>query len=292
MPSEPESVRAGLVQPLSSTVKNVAASDWPRLCAAPSWFCIDFISDLHLHAGEPATFAAWQHYMEHTPAQAVFILGDLFEAWVGDDVISGVALEPRDGDVFEDHCARILKRCAAQRAVFFMRGNRDFLVGEAFTRACGVVLLHDPTILDFSGARWLLSHGDALCLADTDYMQFRALVRSAAWQQEFLGQPLAQRKAMARELRARSEARKRSHPVAVDVDRQAAVDWLRAAQAPRLIHGHTHRPADHDLGGNMQRIVLSDWDLRASPPRAQVLRMTAGAHVSAATLQRLAWEPA
>lgn len=226
--------------------------------------------------------------MQRTPAQAVFVLGDLFEVWVGDDVINSVAPAPRDGDSFEDRCAQTLKQCAAQRDVFFMRGNRDFLVDETFTRACDVQLLDDPSVLTFAGQRWLLSHGDALCLDDTDYMQFRALVRSAAWQQEFLAQPLAQRKAIARQMRERSEALKRSHPVLVDVDSHEAAAWLKMADATRLIHGHTHRPADHDLGGNLQRIVLSDWDLRASPPRAQILRIATNAATGPATVQRLA----
>lgn len=271
---------------LSTALERTLA--WPQISAPPSWGAIDFISDLHLHASEPETFLAWQHYMEHTGAQAVFILGDLFEVWVGDDAVGPVADSPSDGDSFEDRCAQTLKRCAAQRDVFFMRGNRDFLAGEAFTRACGVQLLEDPTILDFAGQRWLLSHGDALCLADTDYLQFRALVRSAAWQREFLGQPLEQRKAVARELRERSEARKRSSPVWVDVDTREAAAWLTTGGATCLIHGHTHRRADHALGGNLRRIVLSDWDLRADPPRAQVLRIAIGTHNGPATVQRLA----
>ncbi len=271
---------------LSTALERTQA--WPQISAPPSWRVIDFISDLHLHASAPETFLAWQHYMEHTAAQAVFILGDLFEVWVGDDAVGPVVKAPSDGDSFEDRCAQTLKRCASQRDVFFMRGNRDFLVGEAFTRASGVQLLDEPITLDFAGQRWLLSHGDALCLADTEYLQFRALVRGAAWQREFLGQPLEQRKAIARELRERSEARKRSHPVWVDVDTREATSWLRTADATCLIHGHTHRPADHDLGGNLRRIVLSDWDLRADPPRAQVLRIAIGMHPGAATVQRLA----
>ena len=254
-------------------MKAIDTSDWPQVTAPPSWRCVDFISDLHLHASGPATFSAWQRYMERTEAQAVFILGDLFEVWVGDDVIGAVASEPSVSDGFENRCAQVLRRCAAQRDIFFMRGNRDFLVGTEFTRACGVQLLGDPAVLDFAGQRWLLSHGDALCLADADYLQFRAMVRSAAWQQEFLGQPLEQRKAIARGLRARSAEHQRSHPVLVDVDAQAAAAWLGAGHCATLIHGHTHRPADHQLGDNMQRFVLSDWDLGASPARAQVLRI-------------------
>ena len=261
--------------------------DWPLLSADPAWETVDFISDLHLRAEDPETFLAWQHYMQHTAAQAVFILGDLFETWVGDDVVAAPPSASSGSDSFERRCARILLRSAAQRKLFFMRGNRDFLIGEAFTGACGVQLLHDPSILDFAGQRWLLSHGDALCLADTDYMQFRALVRAPAWQQAFLDQPLEQRQAAARALRDRSEAHKQAHPVLVDVDTPAAVGWLRAAGAPCLIHGHTHRPADHALGGTLQRIVLSDWDLQARPTRAEVLRMQIGAGDGPAHVRRV-----
>ncbi len=249
---------------------------------------IDFISDLHLHAAAPDNFLAWQDYMDRATAQAVFILGDLFDVWVGDDLVHGVACLPSATDSFEDRCAQTLLRASKRLDVFFMCGNRDFLVGEAFTRACGVRLLHDPSILSFAGQRWLLSHGDALCLADTSYMQFRALVRSPAWQQEFLGKPLQQRKAIAHDLRLRSEARKRTLTVLIDVDTRAATQWLLAATATCLIHGHTHRPANHDLGGNLRRVVLSDWDLQACPARAQVLRISIGANDGPANMQRIA----
>jgi UDP-2,3-diacylglucosamine hydrolase len=251
---------------------------------------VDFISDLHLHVSEPETFRAWQDYMQRTQAQAVFILGDLFEAWVGDDVVKAVSATHEPADGFEDRCAHILSRCAAQRDVFFMRGNRDFLVGERFTRACDVQLLDDPCVLTFGGQRWLLSHGDALCLDDIDYMRFRAQVRSANWQQEFLAQTLEQRKAIARALRARSEALKRTNPARVDVDAPEAITWLKTANATRLIHGHTHRPADHALDEKFQRTVLSDWDLRADPPRAQVLRMTTDASNGPVAVRRLSPE--
>ncbi|MEI8327401.1 MAG: UDP-2,3-diacylglucosamine diphosphatase, partial [Betaproteobacteria bacterium] len=128
-------------------------------------------------------------------------------------------------------------------------------------------------VLTFAGERWLLSHGDALCLGDTDYLQFRQQVRSAAWQQAFLAQPLAQRQAVARGLREQSERHKRAAKSAADVDTRAARVWLQAAQASTLIHGHTHRPAVHDLGQGLQRWVLSDWDCSAPVPRAQALRL-------------------
>ncbi len=255
--------------------------------ALQAWRTIDFISDLHLHASEPETFRAWQHYIEHTAAQAVFILGDLFEVWVGDDVVGRPAAGAAPDAGFEQRCCEVLTRAARQRDIFFMCGNRDFLVGERFARDCGLSLLGDPAILGFAGQRWLLSHGDALCLADTDYMRFRMMVRTPAWRDAFLAQPLKLRLATARALRSRSEAHKRTHPALVDLDAQAITIWLRAAQATSLIHGHTHRPADHDLGHGRQRVVLSDWDLHATPARAQVLRLEREADAGPARLRRL-----
>ena len=237
-----------------------------ELNAPPGWRSVDFVSDLHLQASEPATFEAWRRYMRDTPAQAVFILGDLFEVWVGDDI----AAEPG----FAGDCAEVLQASARRRPVFFMHGNRDFLVGPGFMRACGATLLADPTVLGFAGQRWLLSHGDALCLADTEYMAFRAQVRTESWQGEFLARPLADRKALARSMREQSEARKRTGGAYADVDNAAAQAWLAAADATAMIHGHTHKPADHPLG-NGTRIVLSDWDAAATPPRLEVLRLTA-----------------
>jgi UDP-2,3-diacylglucosamine hydrolase len=238
-----------------------------ELQAPPSWRTVDFISDLHLQASEPETFEAWRGYMAGTPADAVFILGDLFEVWVGDDC----ALEPG----FAADCAAVLQAAASRRAVFFMHGNRDFLVGEGFLGACHTTLLQDPTVLGFAARRWLLTHGDALCLADTDYMKFREQVRAPAWQREFLGRPLAQRLAIARGIRDESESRKRSAVTYADVDGPAALAWMEAADAQAMIHGHTHRPADHALGP-WRRTVLSDWDAAAVPARMEVLRLTAG----------------
>lgn len=262
-------------------------TEWPLLGAGPTWRTVDFISDLHLHASERETFDVWQRYLRQTPAQAVFILGDLFEVWVGDDAIGPVEVSASESDSFEQRCAALLKACAARRDVFFMRGNRDFLIGDSFTRACGIRLLHDPTVLAFAGERWLLSHGDALCLADTEYMAFRALVRSPGWQADFLAQPLEQRQQAARAMRGHSEAHKKSQLSMVDVDTPAALAWLKAGDAHRLIHGHTHRPADHALSGGSQRIVLSDWDMHARPPRAQVLRITTDSPGGPATMLRV-----
>ena len=245
-----------------------------ELQARPDWRTVDFISDLHLSADEPATFTAWQAYLRSTPADAVFILGDLFEVWVGDDVVS-TDFRQQPQASFENRCAHVLHEAASRTALFFMHGNRDFLVGPALMALCGATLLDDPTVLTFAHQRWLLSHGDALCLDDTDYMLFRQQVRSPAWQQAFLAKPLAERQSIARDIRQQSEARKHSNAPYVDVNANAARQWLQAANASGLIHGHTHQPATHQLGDGLTRVVLSDWDLAARTPRADVLRLTA-----------------
>lgn len=242
-----------------------------ELQAPAAWGTVDFISDLHLTADEPATFAAWQHYLSTTTADAVFILGDLFEVWVGDDVINP---NPTDVLSFEDRCRQVLAAAGDRLALFFMHGNRDFLVGQRLMATCHATLLADPTVLQFADQRFLLSHGDALCLADTEYLQFRQQVRSSAWQNSFLAQSLAERQSIARGLRAQSEARKQSGQTYADVDTDEAKQWLKAASASTLIHGHTHQPRQHELGDKLRRVVLSDWDAAATPPRAEVLRLT------------------
>jgi UDP-2,3-diacylglucosamine hydrolase len=236
------------------------------LDAPASWRSVECISDLHLHERAPATFAAWQRYMSTTQAGAVFILGDLFEAWPGDDA----AREPG----FDADCAEVLRTAARERPVFFMHGNRDFMVGAQLMASTGVTLLDDPTVLSFAGTRWLLSHGDLLCLDDVDYLRFRAQVRDPAWQQAVLAKPLAERRAFARAIRSESEARHQGAVTYADVDAQAASEWLRASGAGVLVHGHTHRPGEHALPHG-KRIVLSDWDAGAQPPRLEVLRLTA-----------------
>jgi UDP-2,3-diacylglucosamine hydrolase len=242
-----------------------------ELQAPAAWGTVDFISDLHLSADEPLTFAAWQSYMETTPADAVFILGDLFEVWVGDDVVSQ---NTKSAVSFEDRCMHVMAAASDRMALLFMHGNRDFLVGQRLMDQCHATLLNDPTVLHFAAQRFLLSHGDALCLADTEYLLFRQQVRSRAWQDQFLAKPLAERQSIARGLRTQSEARKQLDQTYADVDTDAAKQWLTAASASTLIHGHTHQPSQHALGDNQRRVVLSDWDVAATPPRAEVLRLT------------------
>jgi UDP-2,3-diacylglucosamine hydrolase len=237
---------------------------WGRLRAPAAWQTVDLISDLHLQACETATFEAWRDYMARTPAQAVLILGDLFEVWVGDDAAAQ--------DPFLQNCAEVLRDTAQRTHVAFMPGNRDFLVGPGFLNGCGVHALNDPSVLEFGAQRILLSHGDALCLDDKPYQAFRLQSRNPEWQQAFLAKPLAERQAFARSLRALSESQKHEGMSFADADPQMSLFWLEQAKADRLVHGHTHRPADHPLG-TAQRHVLSDWSLDHTPSRAQVMRL-------------------
>jgi UDP-2,3-diacylglucosamine hydrolase len=262
---------------MTPSLKRPAADDAAVIVAPAHWQGIDVISDLHLQAGQPASFAAWQRYMAQTQADALFILGDLFEVWVGDDI---TATPDNPDSAFALQCQGVIKKTSDRLPVYAMHGNRDFLIGPDFAQACGMTLLPDPTALDFDGQRWLLSHGDALCLGDVDYQQFRQLVRSDAWRNAFLAKPLTERQAIAHDLRAQSEARKSSGTRYADVDTALTLQWLETAQASTLIHGHTHRPADHVLGEvsgrTLRRLVLSDWDADAKLPRLEVLRLASG----------------
>ncbi|MBY0465120.1 MAG: UDP-2,3-diacylglucosamine diphosphatase [Burkholderiales bacterium] len=238
----------------------------PVLAAPDSWRTLAFMSDLHLHPTEPATFRAWQACMASAQWDALFILGDLFEVWVGDDVLA----DPTHGG-FWRQCTDVIHQTSLRMPVYFMPGNRDFLVGPALLAASGMTGLTDPTALHWTDQRWVLSHGDALCLADKPYQAFRADVRSAAWQAGFLARPLADRLALVRQMRDASEQRKASSQAWVDVDNGAAAALLHSADATVLIHGHTHMPGTNDLGGGLTRRVLSDWDATSQPPRLQLL---------------------
>ncbi len=243
----------------------------PVLQAPASWRTLDFLSDVHLHASEAATFHGWQRYMASTPCDALFILGDLFEVWAGDDVLD----HPVQGKFWRD-CVQVIHQTSQRLPVFFMAGNRDFLVGPRLLAETGMRQLTDPTPLTWLDQRWLLSHGDGLCVADTAYQQFRQQVRTTAWMEAFLGKPLEERLALATGMRQASETRKSNQTAWVDVDNAAALAALTNTGCSDLIHGHTHQPAVHRLGPVHQRHVLSDWDATATPPRLQVLRATAG----------------
>jgi UDP-2,3-diacylglucosamine hydrolase len=239
--------------------------------ADPHWKVIDFISDIHLCPQRPQTFAAWAAHMRHTPADAIFLLGDVFELWVGDDCLKTSG--------FEAECAAVLQEASAHRTVGLMVGNRDFLMGSALLRDCGLMALSDPTIVIAFGERALLSHGDALCLADTDYQRFRSLVRSAPWQADFLSKPIAERRDIAQQIRLASMASRESAPNANlgdEIDTATAVQWMHEAGAPTLIHGHIHHPCTETLAPGFVRHVLSEWECDApevSPAlRTPVLR--------------------
>ena len=242
-------------------------SAMPELIAPAHWHTVEFISDLHLDPSEPATVQAWRDYLATSTADAIFLLGDIFEVWVGDDAL----LEPGS---FEAQCAATLITASAKRSLFFMVGNRDFLAGDAFLQATSMTGLADPTVLVWGERRIVLSHGDALCLDDVDYQKFRTLSRSAAWQQQLLSQPLAVRRAIGKSARSESEQRKQSGAPYADADRAMTQAWMQQAQAQWLIHGHTHQPADHALPHGGTRIVLSDWHIDGHSHRAEVLRVT------------------
>lgn len=236
--------------------------------APAHWRSIDFLSDLHLQEATPRTFEALERHLLYTPSDAVFILGDLFEAWVGDDARF---------EGFELRCAELLARAGKVRHLAFMVGNRDFLVGADMLDGCGVSALHDPTVLVAFGRRVLLTHGDALCLDDHEYQRFRAQVRQPAWQQAVLARPLSERRILARQMRDASEQRRqqgRNVESYGDLDVAATTAWMRAAGTPVLIHGHTHRPAHEQLAPGFERWVLSDWDLDDAQRRGDVLRLS------------------
>ena len=246
----------------------VALPAFYELAAPTGWRAIDFISDLHLCAALPRTVRGLgRATCARHAADAVFILGDLFEVWVGDDAR---ALP------FERHCVDVMADAASRRTLAFMVGNRDFLLGAQMLRDCGAMALPDPTVLTAWGQRVLLTHGDALCLDDTDYQAFRREVRSSRWQADFLARPLAERLAIAAEIRRQSQSRQSfDGRVDADVDAGTAVAWMHAMGTAEMVHGHTHRPASHDLAPGFKRHVLSDWDLdETARPRAEVLRLT------------------
>ncbi len=215
-----------------------------------------FISDLHLAEERPATTERFARFLaEEVPgADALYILGDLFEYWVGDD---GLGLE------FPARIAELLRPAARAAPAFFMHGNRDFMVASGFARATGVRLIPDPTVIDLYGERVLLMHGDTLCTGDHAYLAFRAQVRDPAWQAAALARSLEERIAVAQDMRARSEDAKGGKAEAImDVAPEAVEAAFAAAGCRVMVHGHTHRPARHEhrvAGRPCVRWVLPDW---------------------------------
>lgn len=220
-----------------------------------------FISDLHLSAERPEANEQFFRFLgdEAVRAQALYVLGDLFEYWAGDD-----ELNDRQGDPLAAEVAAGFRSLSTQgKQVWLMHGNRDFLVGEGFLDASGAKLLADPSIVELNGSRSLLMHGDTLCTDDHDYQAWRLTARSAAWQREFLAKSLAERHTAIGALREKSRQVIAAKPAEImDVNADAVREAFRRHGVRRMIHGHTHRPARHQIevdGARCERWVLPDW---------------------------------
>lgn len=216
-----------------------------------------FISDLHLQTEMPLTTAAFLTFLKQHAlhAQRLYLLGDIFEYWAGDDDLSSP---------FPQQIAQALRQVSdAGVELFWIAGNRDFLVSKAFATTTHATLLSDPHVFEFAGKRYVITHGDALCTDDIAYQQFRAQVRQPAWQAAFLAKPLAERKAIILALRKQSQLHQQEQmqhsEMIMDVNTNAVTELFASSGAHIMIHGHTHRPAIHQHGEHY-RYVLSDWD--------------------------------
>ena len=228
-----------------------------------------FIADLHLDAARPQITELFERYLasdEARQADALYILGDLVEAWIGDD---------DDAELPQRIARATLGLSDSGVPVYFMVGNRDFLLGEDFARRAGLTLLDDGTVHDLHGRPTLLMHGDVLCTDDIAYQTVRKQVRTPEWKANIMAMPLAARRAFAAKAREDSRAHTGSTMETImDVNADAVAQAMRTAGVDRLIHGHTHRPAVHRLeldGEPAERIVLGDWYEHGS-----VLRVNAG----------------
>lgn len=237
-----------------------------------------FVSDLHLDPARPAATACFLRFLAG-PARdcdQLFILGDLFEAWLGDDAA-------------DDHAAVVLAALrdytGTGRSVGFLPGNRDFLVGPAFAAATGATLLADEAVTTVAGRRALLMHGDTLCTGDAAYQRYRAVVHQPVVRGAFLALPAALRRRLARNLRARSQAANATKPAAImDVSTAAVAAAMNRHGVDLLVHGHTHRPAIHRLaaaGGRGTRVVLGAWHeagcvLRFAGPEPELVTLPFG----------------
>ena len=220
---------------------------------------IHFISDLHLDPQRPDVVEGFLAYLQ-TQAQnadALYILGDFFEAWIGDDF----------SNTFTQIIIKALKKYSDRNIpVYFMHGNRDFLIGKQFTDQTGSELLTDPSVIDLYGKKALLMHGDTLCTGDTEYLNFRQMVRNPDWQKVFLEKSLQERLTIAQNLREVSKEKtdEKKNEI-MDVTQSTVEQVMAKHQVNLLIHGHTHRPAKHELmvsGSHAERIVLGDWGVK------------------------------
>lgn len=216
-----------------------------------------FISDLHLQESQPQLTAAFEHFLFSMTddAEAIYILGDFVDAWVGDD----------DTRPHAQHLRELLAKRANinDTPIYFMHGNRDFLIGEHFAKAACLQLLNETEVIDLYGTPTLLLHGDQLCTDDHDYQAFRSKVRDLKWQQKMLRYPLWLRKTIAAYMRYRSrKAHREKSAEIMDANDQTVIEYFDRYNITRMIHGHTHRPGRHEHqvhGEKCERIVLGDW---------------------------------
>ncbi len=241
-----------------------------------------FVSDIHLQADTPRTTRAFFDFLEQHARQArqVYLLGDLFEYWAGDDDLDS----PFNARVVSE--LRALSDAGIE--LFWMAGNRDFLMAESFALATGARRLLDPTVVFIGGQPIVLAHGDAECTDDVDYQRFRTQVRDPAWQQAFLAQPLAQRLAAIAQMRAGSRAAQQDKAAAImDVNEAAIAELFARTGTTMMIHGHTHRPAVHRQlrdGVEFVRHVLPDWDGATLPMRGGGIAVDAAGRISVLSL--------
>ena len=223
-----------------------------------------FISDLHIDISRPDILAGLFQFLDENKKKcdALYILGDLFEIWVGDDAVSDVSLE-----VSQKFCE--FSECGP--SLYIMHGNRDFLIGNDYAKRCGATILEDHHIINLGDEKLLLLHGDTLCTDDRDYQQFRALVRNRSWQEDFLNKTIEERKNFAHKARdkSKSETSLKSDSI-MDVNQEEVLKSFQKYHVSKILHGHTHRPAIHEIkiksenspAQTGQRIVLGDWDER------------------------------
>jgi len=235
-----------------------------------------FISDLHLSDAIAHTVAAFEHFIEVTAndADSVFILGDLFEFWVGDDVLDESVPGPRAA--FARRMTALMHTLSDRGiALYVMHGNRDFLLGKRFMRAAGALPMPDPFVITAFGTRIVVAHGDALCTADPAYQRFRRFARNPVAQQLFLSLPLKLRLSIAERMRSTSEdGRMRPAQAKYDVTREAVAQLFASTGTHTMIHGHTHLPAHHRETDGV-RWVMPDWELDHGEPRGGYLRVDA-----------------
>lgn len=215
-----------------------------------------FISDLHLHESRPLVTRAFFHFLDTRASKAntLYILGDFFDAWIGDD---------DDSSLPQEVAQKLFALRQKGVAIYFMHGNRDFLLGKSYAQQAGMELLPEACVIDLYGTPSLLLHGDTLCTADVEYQHFRQTVRHPQWQQQILAQPLAARRLLAAQLREKSQSMNSMKAEDImDVTQEEVIRQMQQAKVTRLIHGHTHRPATHRFqldGQQAERIVLGDW---------------------------------